>query len=607
VARTRNIVDSRGALASCVAFALFALAAGCGASSRTIPGKESAGGSGGSSGSTTGGSSTSGGSGEGGGTGGSSTSGGTGGSTTPDAGEGGAGAQPEPGCTPGGIPGTSQIPRLTNAQYDRTVRDLLQVTTLTAYDSPPSTLLAPDDTLPLSSIGWQGYWAAGEAIAKQVLADPALQGRFLACPAAEANAQCLHDSVVAFGRRAFRRPLTADEVARFDAITARGAELTPTGAPLEIAEVLLNTFLVAPSFLQRAEITGATDQEGNFVLSPYEVASRLSFMLWGSTPDEILEQAADANQLETPEQLREQAVRLLADPRAREPVTAFHHYYVQDQYWSSKEKDPALFPAFSDAVASAMLEETERFFDHVVFEQRGTFADFFTSHLGYVNAATAPIYGLDPAAFGEELEAVELDATRPGFLTRVGFLAGSSYYDASAPIIRGAIIMRLIGADVGTYGHDLAVLIPPPPPEVDTERERAEWTTAGAACAACHSAYVNPPGYVLEAFDAIGAAQTTDRRGGAIDTAADVFIDGEAVAIASPAELMQRISESRFARREYAKRLISYAYERDTHPLDACAADTIGTKLTEGGYTVLDLLVDLTQTDSFRLRVRETP
>jgi hypothetical protein len=605
VARARNILDSRGFGASCIAFALFALASGCGASSRTTPGKESAGGSAGSSGSTgaTGGSSTSGGSG---GSGGSGASGGSGGSTTPDAGEGGEPS--EPGCTPGGIPGTSQIPRLTNEQYDRTVRDLLQVTSLSAAGGvAPSALLAPYDTLPLTTVGWQGYLAAGEAIAKQVMADPALQGRFLACPAAEANAECLHDSVVAFGRRAFRRPLTPDEIARFDAITARGAELTPTGTPLEIAEVLLNTFLVAPSFLQRAEITGATDAQGNFVLSPYEVASRLSYMLWGSTPDEILEQAADANQLETPEQLRAQAERLLADPRAREPVTGFHHRYVQDEYWSSQQKDAELYPSFGAAVIAAMLEETERFFDHVVFDQRGTFADFFTSHVGYVNAATAPIYGLDPAAYGEELEQVTLDASRPGFLTRIGFLAGSSSYDHTAPIRRGGLIMRLLGADLGSYGHDAAVLIPPPPDDVNTERARAEYLTAGAACAACHAEYVNPPGFVLEAFDAIGAAQTTDRRGGPIDTATAVVIDGEPFPVQDPAELMQRIAESRGARREYAKRLISYAYERYDHPLDACAVDTLGAKLTQAGYTVLDLLLELTQTDSFRLRVKETP
>jgi hypothetical protein len=520
------------------------------------------------------------------------------------------GPNTEPECTPG-IPSTSQIPRLTNRQYDRAVRDLLEVTALTSSGTAPSALLAADHGGGLTDSGWAGYLAAGEAIAQQVMADPGRRGRFLACPADDADTACLHDSVVAFGRRAFRRPLTTEELARFDAIVAQGAEITPTGAPLEVAEVLLNTILVSPSFLQRSEISGAPNDDGSFVLSPYEIASRLSFMLWGSTPDPILEQAADAGELTTPEQIHAQAERLLADPRAREPVAAFHRAYVRDTpngRWY-QGKDPVRFPTFDDAALAAMRRESELFFEHLIFEQRGSFADFFTSPLGFVNATTAALYGLDPAGLGDELELVTLDAVqRPGFLTRVGFLSAFSYHDRTAPILRGAFITNdVLGLEVGPPTPE-AVAAPVPSGDFETNRELTEARTAGGACSGCHTSYLNPPGFVLEAYDAVGAWQEVEADTGApIDTKADVYIDGELVAVTAPADLMQRLAVSRDARHEYARRWVSFAYERDSHVLDSCTARDLGERLTDNGYTVLDLLVDLTQTESFRARVKDTP
>ncbi|HYP89857.1 MAG TPA: DUF1592 domain-containing protein, partial [Polyangiaceae bacterium] len=247
-------------------------------------------------------------------------------SSTPGASGSGSGssvAGPGP-CAPG-IQATSQIPRLTNAQYDRTVRDLLGVTGLKASgDAVPSSILATDQAGSLTSLGWSSYDSVAKMISAQVMADAALKTKFLKCSGATTDATCLHDTVVSFGRKAFRRPLSTDEVAAFDAIIAKGPTITKTGAPDEVAEALLYLFLISPSFLQRGEITETADGAGHFTLSSYEVASRLSYMLWGSAPDDVLNQAADANQLSTPEQLKAQAERMLAMPQARDMVGAFH-------------------------------------------------------------------------------------------------------------------------------------------------------------------------------------------------------------------------------------------------------------------------------------------
>ena len=299
------------------------------------------------------------------------------------------------------MPTTSQIPRLTNPQYDRTVRDLLGLTGLAAYNGlpAPSALLASDSAGPLTSLGWYSYLTVAQAIAAQVIADPTLRSRFLACTPDGDGTACLHDTIVTFGRRAFRRPLTASEVARFDKIVAARARITKTGAPLEVAEVLLQTFLApSPSFIQRSEVaTSSSDGQGRVALSAYEVASRLSYMLWGSAPDELLNQAADDGALLSREQIREQAVRMMADPRAAETLAAFHRYYIGADvisHWTSPPpKDATRFPAYTPAVAAAARAETDRFFQAVAFDQKGTFQDLLQSPQAFVTRETAPITG----------------------------------------------------------------------------------------------------------------------------------------------------------------------------------------------------------------------
>jgi hypothetical protein len=507
----------------------------------------------------------------------------------------------DPNCEESVAP-TSQARRLTNEQYDHTVRDLLGVTTLGG--EPPSSLLAPSSGDSFTELELEGYRLAAEAIAEQVVGDEALQARFLACTPNDAESPCWQDTILAFGRRAFRRPLTDAELNDFEQLVAAEAASSETVTVDELARALLVAFLTSPNFLVRYEVSETPDGKGNFVLSSHEVASRLSYLLWGSLPDTTLEQAADAGLLAEQDEIRAQAQRMLADPRARDQLLAFHRFYLRmgpESVWASREKDPATFPLFNERVRSAMIEETERFFDTVTFEG-GSFQDLFSSSLGFVNSDTAPIYGLDPSAFGPELQPVTLDpGLRPGFLTRIGFLASFSNWDSTSPVLRGIF--------VSTFVLDLD--IPSPEPVVDTfppsgtyltNREYYEALTSHQACVGCHGTYINPPGFVLEAYDAIGAWQTVDARSGPIDTVADVFIDGAPVRVADPAELMARIAASSDGKRAYVRRWLSFAHERPSVALDACTIARLSTRMTEQGYTILDLVVDLTQTEPFRLR-----
>lgn len=516
-------------------------------------------------------------------------------------------------CTPGIAP-TSQVPRLTGAQYDRTVRDLLGVTGLTAAgNAAPSSLLAPDQAGSVTAVAWSAYQSVAEQIAEQVIADASLKANFLTCTPDPADSTCFHDTIVEFGRRAFRRPLVADEVAAFDALVAKGAAITEHGTGDEIAETLLYAFLVSPSFLQRAEIAENSDGSGYFTLSGTEIAQRLSYMLWGSTPDAVLDQAADDDELTTKEAIYTQAERMLADPKAHDMVAAFHRYYLNmgdNTHWSITDHDPTLFPGFTQALVPVMQAEIEKLFDALVFAKQAAFKDLLLTDEAFVTAATAPLYGLDPARFGTDLTETTLDQ-RPGFLTRIGFLSAYADYSRASPILRGAFITKeVLGLDVGAPPPEAAQTPFPDDPTLDTNRKRYDAITAGQSCVACHHQFINPPGYVLEAYDAVGRFQTVEADTSApIDTSADIAIDGSGntLHVANPTELMALLAGSPSAQHQYAEKWTSFVYQRERAPEDECTVEAIASKMTNDGYPILTIAADLTQPDSFRLRAIARP
>jgi hypothetical protein len=253
-----------------------------------------------------------------------------------------------------------------------------------------------------------------------------------------------------------------------------------------------------------------------------------------------------------------------------------------------------------------MLAELDAFFEEVAFAG-GSFKDLFLSNIGYVTNQTAAIYGLDPAAYGSELTRVELDpTTRPGFLTRLGFLSSFSNYEGTSPILRGAFItVNMLGVDPGPPNPE-ALQVAVPPGNYTTRRQYTEALTERPGCQHCHTPFINPPGFVLETYDAIGRIQTVDPMGGPIDPSATVtFGEGNVKPISSALELMTEIGKGPLARRIYAEKWVSFAYGRLPNSNDACVVEQLDGKLTDDGYTVLDLLADLTQADAFRLRTRE--
>jgi hypothetical protein len=502
-------------------------------------------------------------------------------------------------CVPG-VPASSQVPRMLNKQYDFVMRDLLNVTTLASNGGKaPSFTLSADSSGSLDGYGWNAYLKSAADIAAEVMAG-ANRSRFIECDPAAPD--CFKTTVRAFGRKAFRRPLLEEEVDSF----LRLATLEPAGTPEEIAEAILFAFLASPSFILLPELV--QDKEGEFFkLSAHEVATRLSFLLWGSIPDQDLNEAADNGLLATADQILAQAIRMVGDSeRVGSVMVDFHRYYadiVPGSHWGSIQHDPQVFLKYSPESQAPMMEEMDAFFEEIALN--GSFGDLFLSPVAFLNQATAPLYGLEASSYGPALTRVELEASeRPGFLTRAGFLSSFSGYSATSPILRGAYISQKV----------VGLKIDPPPPgaenaqapelEYRTQREVVTaLTTSDATCRKCHEMNINPPGFVMERFDAVGNIQVTDPLGGPIDGSADVRLGATLTKpITSPAELMREISMSEAAQRRYAEKWVSFATRRLPNATDACLVDELSLSLIQENYTIKALLTDLTQAESFRLR-----
>ena len=369
------------------------------------------------------------------------------------------------------------------------MRDLLGVTSVTAPEGTgvPSSVLYADFDGAMNSDAWRIYQDVGAAIADQVMASTTLKTNFITCDPSTSG--CLQTTIQTFGRKAFRRPLTTAEVSNFMALGTG----TPTYTPTQVANTILYAFLVDPSFLyiEETNTTAAPSPapSGALLLSSDEVAARLSYMIWGSTPDATLSTAADNNQLQTQAQILAQAQRMVAVSSKTAPqLSAVHEKWVQmnnsGQHWWKIDHDPTVFPLYQAGDVATYQAEMDNFFATVA--QTGTYSDLFLSNVGFVTSDTAQIYGLSNASsYGTTLTKVQLDSNqRPGFMSRIGFLQSYSHYTNTAPILRGAFIaIYMLGINVPPPPAG-AAMTPIPPGTYATNRDAtvALVTQSGTTC-----------------------------------------------------------------------------------------------------------------------------
>ncbi len=500
--------------------------------------------------------------------------------------------------------------RLTHAQYDNTVRDLLGVT-----DGPSSAFLGDTsvngfsnnaDQLTVTDRLARDYRRAAERIATDLLADAPRLAEVTGCaPGSDAEA-CASTFIDTFGRRAFRRPPTAEEHAAFLEIYRRGEGLYEAGSASEQGlAFVVEAFLQSPSFLYRVELSSPPAGAEVIALDGWEVAARLSYMMWNSTPDDALLAAAQSGELDATEGIETHARRLLADARAADPVRDFHAQWLHMDRYSNIQKDPDSFPDYDPASPASMAAETMEFFRATILDGHGTYADLMTSRTSYVDATLAEIYGL-PGDFDDTPRAVELDpTTRSGFLTHPGFLAANAHLVETSPVHRGVFVQRqVLCAEIPDPPPGVDLELPPPDDSIRTTRQRVEHHTSPGQCAPCHEA-INAAGFAFEGYDAVGALRDLDN-GEPVDTAASwPGPDGETIAVTNAVDLIGQLAESPTAKRCYLTQWFRYASARAEADGDTCTLDGLHTSMLESDYDVQELLVALTQTVSFRYRAAQ--
>ena len=343
-------------------------------------------------------------------------------------------------------------------------------------------MLAPDTLGSVDQRAWDGYKTAAASLATQVLATATAKAKVLPCTTD--NATCIQQFITTFGQKAFRRPLTPAEVTRFQNLYTNRATLTQNGTFDQAVTAIIKAFLMSPSFLSKTETSTAVADGSMYQVSSWEMASRLSYTLWGTMPDETLFTAAQQNKLLAQADILAQAQRMLQDPRARVKVAEFHEQYAlqgEATRWSEAAHDPAMFPQFKSTMVPMLSDEAKKFFDYITFDAKGTFQDLMTKPIAFVNKDLAPIYGVT-GTFGTDLTMANLDpAQRAGVFTHVGFLASYSSYNRTSPILRGAflekqVLCRQIGAP-----PDGAVNTPLPTTG-NTNREMVTAQTSGGTC-----------------------------------------------------------------------------------------------------------------------------
>ncbi|WP_437305384.1 DUF1592 domain-containing protein [Sorangium sp. So ce388] len=541
----------------------------------------------------------------------SGTDGDQGGSSSGD----GPGPGPGPGtdvqCAPGvTAPGPMpRLTRLTHAQYDNTIRDLLgkDMKASAAFLADPAFEGFTNNAraLTVSDRLARDYRRAAETIAADAVVDQAVLGKILPCAPEGDGAACARQFIKELGKRVYRRPLSAEQEEAYAAAFARGDGLFESGTPFEQGvRHVLEAMLQSPHFLYRVELSDELDGEQVIPLDGYEVATRLSYLLWNSLPDDALLAAAEGGALGTPEGIEVEARRMLADDKAVSALDDFHRQWLHMSGYADLSKDPALYEGFDASVSSAMLAETQQFIRHVILEMEGDYRTLMTAPVGFVNDKLAPIYGV-AGSFTSELVETPLDpGERAGLLTQAGFLSSHAFFNKTSPIHRGVFIQRqILCAELLDPPANINTELPPIQGEIRTTRDQVEAHTSPKACSSCHG-MINPPGFAFEHFDAVGRYRA-DEEGEPIDATGTMQVGETEVSFDGAIDLVKQLAESPVAQRCYLTNWYRYGNARQLSREDACTIEDLDKKLVESGYNIKELLVALTQTRTFRYRAVE--
>ena len=432
---------------------------------------------------------------------------------------------------------------------------------------------------------------------------PSRRRIFTCRPTAREEARpCAARILARLGREAWRRPLDEDEVEGLLRFFDEGAGVGGFEIGVRTA---LEAMLASPHFVLRLEREPLNASDRGYRLGDLDLASRLSFFLWGTPPDDELQTLAEEGLL-TPEELDRQALRMLADSRSAALGRRFAAQWFRLQDMDKVRPDPNFFPNFDENLASAMRRETEMFFAHLV-QDDGSLLDLFRADYTFANERLARHYGI-AGVYGEHFRRVEYpDETRRGILGHGSVLVLTSLANRTSPVLRGKWVMEVL----------LGTPPPPPPPDIPaleetavvqdgrtlTTRERLEMHAENPSCNSCHR-LIDPIGLALDNFDVTGKWRLREN-GAPLDTLGD-FYDGTPVS--GPAELVDALLVRPIPLvRTFTENLLAFAVGRRTEPFDQPAIRAIARNAEANDYRMASFIMGVVRSDAFQRRRADGP
>jgi hypothetical protein len=486
---------------------------------------------------------------------------------------------------------------MTTSQYDHTVQDLFQLENSYAalLDNDESVgPYASNSITAVSRLVIEKYMTAAE----QVAADADI-GALDNCNLLTSNAvECATEFIESMGKRILRRPLTKSQTETYLGLYQTFNDRGHVDGLRVVVQAMLQdpNFLYFPDFhLHQGPLHGKLA-----LLDAHALASRLSYFLWNSAPDDTLLAAAEDGSLLKEDVLQAQAVRMLADPKARRGIRRFHLQWLGADNLEMVAKDPELFPNYTPEVVAGLQQETSDFANYIIRHGDGELETLLTADFTILNPAIADFYSVPDGANLEPDTPSWLDSSRrSGILTHGSFLASQAHYQLSSLSLRGKVVRE----------HLLCQDLPDPPPDVDltlpnlepgaTTREQVEAHAANPSCSGCHM-MIDPIGFGFEEFDAIGQYRIDDN-GSPIDSTGQMIntdIDGE---FHGAAQLSTKLADSQMVRWCFTQQWYQFALGRQINDHDGCSLKA-GFQSLEKPANIRELILTIITSDSFRHR-----
>ena len=505
-------------------------------------------------------------------------------------------------CGAASRPGRVTMRRLNKTEYNLTIRDLTGLDLQLAKDFPSDDVGNGfdniGDVLSLPPILMEKYLDAANQIATAVVKNEAALNQVFPQKASDEKnldevVEVARANASSFAMRAFRRPLDTEESERL--FNLMRAAWEANASKEEIIQTTLTAVLASPHFLYRVEDDDPADfVDGVRPLNDFELASRLSYFLWSSMPDERLMQLAGEKKLHTTEQLNAEVDRMLADPKSLALVENFAGQWLQLRDLEALSPDPVKFAAFDAKLRKSMRRETELLFTNILKENR-SILELLSADYSFVDARLAKHYGIEGVS-GDEFQKVDLQGKRRGMLMHGSILLLTSNPTRTSPVKRGKWVLENL----------LAEPPPPPPPNVPelgatgvtlgTLRQQMEQHRENPNCAVCH-VKMDAVGFGLENFDAIGSWRDADGRD-KIDPSGTLPGGRK---FNGPLDLVQILVEDKKAEfsRCVTMKMLTYALGRGLGVADRCTVSSIVNKLAEEEYRFATLVKSIVTSQPF--------